>query len=120
MAYIEFWKRWRDFSGKTSRGDFWTAILTHVFLSFFLIIAVCILLVGVFGLETEKALYYIEIFWNIFGTIWLVPFCAMSVRRLRDVGYNRNNFWKLLIPGIVILSLFLSSVDESNDETKKP
>ena len=118
MAYIDFWRRWKDFSGRTGRSDYWLAILTHIFYSFVLMISASIFFVAVLHLTVEEAIRVFEIFWSIYGIIWIVPFLSMTVRRFRDAGYNRKNFWKLLVPWHGLIALF-TQLDETKDDESK-
>ena len=117
MAYINFWRRWKDFLGKTSRAEYWMALFTHVFLSFILMIAILVFLTDVVGFQPEEKPRCFEIIWSLYGISWLVPFLAMSVRRIRDAGYNKSNAWKLLIPGVLVLALILPSIDEMDHKS---
>lgn len=120
MAYIEFWKRWKDFSGKTSPGDYWAALFLHLLYTFFLfclLIVIFILQVTVFDLEPEDAHRYFEISYSIYTYICVTPYLSMTVRRLRDAGYNRKNFWKLLLPGVGLIALFTRHVVNNTEES---
>lgn len=118
MAYIDFWRRWKDFSGRTNRADYWLAILTHIFFSFVLMISASMILVAVLHLSAEEAIRFFEIFWSIYELIWLVPFVSMTVRRFRDAGYTKKNFWKLFVPWQGIVALFTQPAEIKDDESK--
>jgi len=115
MAYIDFWRRWKDFSGKTSRYEYWMALFTHILLSFILMIAILIFLAAALDLPTEEGLRWFEIMWSLYGITWIVPFLAMSVRRIRDAGFHKKNAWALLIPGIAVIALSLPTFDKQNN-----
>ena len=115
MAYIDFWRRWKDFSGKTSRSNYLLAILTHTLLSFMLLIATSILFMAAFDLSPDETLCCIRAMHVIYGLVGAVPLLAMTVRRLRDAGYNKKSLWKLLIPGVVVMALLAPHLDEIDD-----
>lgn len=86
--YLEMWKRFTDFSGRTSVPAYWWAFLCNVVVSF-----VC----GLIGLG------------SVYSIIALVPGLAMSIRRLNDTG--KHWLWILasLIPAVgwIILVVML-------------
>lgn len=99
LAYIDFWRHYADFSGKTSRRNFWMALFIHIMLSFCLDVLACIVLI-LLGFNVEEAARWVKILVGLYGLVWIVPFAAMMARRLRDAGYSCKSFFWLLIPGI--------------------
>ena len=86
--YIESWKRWCDFKGRSSRKEFW---ISHLFD----IIIICILLI--FG--------FLLVYGYVFAR--LLSFIALSIRRLHDT--NRSGWWLfiILLPiGQIILLIY--------------
>lgn len=77
-----FYKRWLDFDGRSSRSEYWYAFL-------YLIIA-------------DVILYFIGSRWlsGLFGLINIIPYIAVILRRLHDIG--KSGWWILvsLIPFI--------------------
>lgn len=116
MPYIDFWRRWKDFSGKTERFDYWFACFVHIGLSFALMIACSIVFVAVFDMTAETSLYCFKIVFTVYELISFVPILSMTVRRLRDAGYHRNTWWKLLIPGVLAIAPFLPHDPAGEDE----
>ena len=107
-AYKKFWKGYVDFTGRSTRPDFWWPILCH-FLVLVLIPCTFLLIKSVLNSETGGALsttfaglmvvYYIAI---------LLPSLAIQVRRLRDGGYHWALLFLHLVPffGRFILFIF--------------
>jgi uncharacterized membrane protein YhaH (DUF805 family) len=116
MPYIDFWRHWKDFSGKTERFDYWFACFIHICLSFALMLTCCIAFVAVFDMTAETALTYFKFVFTVYLLISSVPMLSMTVRRLRDAGYHRNNWWKLLIPGVFAIAPFLPHDPTGEDE----
>lgn len=86
-AYREFWKRSFDYKGTTSLRDYWMPVGFHMGL---LLLALEILVARDKGAPTIP-------FWIIiaFSFISLIPFVALTVRRLRDSGLS--GVWALLL-----------------------
>ena len=81
-------EKWRDFSGRAGREEFW---------SFFLFCLICEVLL--LGLDVSLDLYFpaIEsgIFSGIFSLATLAPLVAVITRRLHDVG--KSGWLQLII-----------------------
>ena len=89
--YIDMWKHYTDFSGRTSVRGYWMAILINV------IICVVLNLLAryVRGFSLLTSLYSLAVF---------IPGLAIEIRRLRDGGKHwANIFWPVLpIVGFII------------------
>ncbi len=70
--YVEGWKKWNDFAGKTSRADFWWFILVNIIVSI-----ICSLISKQLG--------------GIYTLAAFVPNLAITIRRLHDV--NKSGWW---------------------------
>lgn len=110
-AYKKFWKGYVDFEGRSTRSDYWFVYLVNVLITFayFLLQAVFGGLVAV----TESSflvvisLILLLIFFA-FGIAAILPGIAVTVRRLRDAGYNWAFIFIPLIPlvgGIIFIVL---------------
>ena len=91
-----FFSKYFDFSGRTSRKDFWLTILWLFLIG--ILIGVITALVPVLAIVT----------W-IWSLIILIPSLAMGARRLRDAGFSP---WLLLllitgIGGLILIILWL-------------
>ena len=100
-AYKKFWKGYVDFEGRSTRSDYWFVYLVNVLITFayFLLQAVFGGLVAV----TESSflavisLVLLLIFFA-YGIAAILPGIAVTVRRLRDAGYNWPYIFISLIP----------------------
>ena len=111
-AYKKFWKGYVDFEGRSTRSDYWFVYLVNVLITFayFLLQAVFGGLVAV----TESSflavisLILLLIFFA-FGIAAILPGIAVTVRRLRDAGYNWPYIFVAFIPfvGWIILIVLL-------------
>lgn len=108
-SYKKFLKNYNNFSGRTSRRDYWLVFAANLIVGFIL------------GLITGlvPALNFLAVLCSL---ALLVPSIALCVRRLHDIN---KSAWFLLfafVPfvGSLILLIFycLPSVDENNNYTK--
>ncbi|CAK8054735.1 DUF805 domain-containing protein [Eupransor demetentiae] len=100
-AYVDFWKRYFDFKGKSSRSDFWWVFLVNTVL---VIAWVAISIatkanVVFYDVTQHKAVsgvtgfaLYFDYFWVGIGFIYylasLIPNWSLSFRRYRDTNMN--------------------------------
>ncbi len=83
-AYISGWQRAFDYSGRSTRGDYWWFALAN-------------LIVGIaLGLLT-KAVSQLGAISNVYAIATIVPGLSLIVRRLRDAG----KAWPWIFIGLV-------------------
>ena len=104
-AYKKFWTHYADFSGRSSRSDYWWAFLCHMIIIVPLFIIIWVSALGsifsvaqdaAYGYEPDPSAFlagagFAVIFWFILLIYYLailVPSMAIIVRRLRDAGYH--------------------------------
>lgn len=95
QPYINMFKNYATFSGRTRRKDFWMAVLVSFLIS--LILSILTGIASFFG-----------IIQMIYSLAILIPFLAMCVRRLHDTSKSAWFLLLALIPGIgaIILLIF--------------
>ena len=121
-ATKEFFSRYTDFKGRTTRANFWWACL-GIFLITFVVGIICSLLGGT--LTATEPVDLSTYFSNIGNIIYIVyclvlvlPSIAICVRRLHDI--NKSGWWYLLnfvpcVGGIVLFIFYLMpTVKEGN------
>ena len=81
--YVDFWKNFVNFSGKTGLKDYWLTFLVNIVIS------------AILGKINPNIAY-------IFSLAILIPFLAISARRLRDAGLH-----VLLVLTFIILPILL-------------
>ena len=110
-AYKKFWKGYVDFEGRSTRSDYWFVYLVNVLITFayFLIQAVF----GGLAAATDSSflavisLILLLIFFA-YGIAACLPGIALTVRRLRDAGYNWPYIFIPLIPFVgIFIFIFL-------------
>ena len=110
-AYKKFWKGYVDFKGRSTPSDYWFAYSAHV-----LILFACYLLEAVFermAVETGSSdLFTIGVIFLLiffaYGIAACLPGIALTVRRLRDAGYNWPYIFVAFIPFVgIFIFIFL-------------
>ena len=111
-AYKKFWKGYVDFTGRSTPSDYWFAYSAHllIFFTWYLLIAVFERMeseTGSSDLFTIGVILLLIFF--AYGVATVLPGIALTVRRLRDAGYNWPYIFIPLIPfvGIFILIFLL-------------
>ncbi|MCG9783756.1 DUF805 domain-containing protein [Vibrio brasiliensis] len=85
--YLLAWTRSFDFSGCSSRQEFWVFIMVHTLVS-----------IGCIAIDIETN----TVIWldTIYSVLSLIPTLSVTVRRLHDI--NKSGYWGLvfLLPAI--------------------
>ena len=102
--YIEAFKRFADFSGRSRRSAYWYYMLFNVLA---LIVAV--------GIDS---LIGYPIVYGLYALVSLVPGLAVAVRRLHDTG--RSGWWLLisLVPLVGLILIYFLVLDSQPGENK--
>ena len=113
-AYKKFWTRYADFSGRSSRSDFWWVVLCNFLITLpFSLIAFFGFLIPLFSEIYYAGLYdyepdlsgamagaglavFIMFLLAIYELATIVPYLAITVRRLRDAGFH----WSFIFLGV--------------------
>ena len=115
-SYIDAWKRYRDFSGKSSRYQFWMAEFVHTLMQFVLVICLAFGIAIWSDLTPDGSYTAFQIIFSLYRLLFLVPGLALTVRRLRDAGYTAKSFFWLFIPVIGGIAFFARLCTKSADE----
>ena len=127
-AYKKFWKGYVDFEGRSTRSDYWFAYLANMLtvVAFYVLLAV---FGGIAGATDSSFLAVISLILLLiffaYGIAAVLPGIALTVRRLRDAGYNWPYIFIPLIPfvGIFIFIFLLcqpTKVDEPFNNFDNP
>ena len=92
-AYKNFFKNYAEFTGRSTRPDFWWVWLGNLILSIpFWIIYFYIVYLSTVMDSASEAIFMVfglvAIIYAVFYLAILVPTIALSVRRLRDAGFH--------------------------------
>ena len=110
-AYKKFWKGYVDFKGRSTPSDYWFACSAHllIFLTWYLLLAVFERMAAETGssdLFTIGVILLLIFF--AYGVAAVLPGIALTVRRLRDAGYNWPYIFIPLIPFVgIFIFIFL-------------
>ena len=104
-AYTKYWTNYFNFKGRSTRSDYWYAVLANFLIS--LILGIII------GFVPQ-----LEILNSIFSIATFIPGLAIVIRRHHDINKSGWNYLWILLPVIgwiiVLINLVKASVDENN------
>ena len=123
-AYKNFFKNYAEFTGRSTRPDFWWVWLGNLILSipFWIIYFYTVFLSAVMDSVSDSAseatfmvFGLVAIIYAVFYLAILVPTLALSVRRLRDAGFHWAFIFLRFAPmgGIALLILFAMPTKET-------
>lgn len=93
--YLQAFKRYADFSGRSRRSEYWYFVLFNFLMS---ILTLCVDFIS--GIPIFTLLYLLASF---------IPAFALIARRLHDIGKSAWWYFIVLVPvaGIIVLFVFL-------------
>ena len=110
-AYKKFWKGYVDFKGRSTPSDYWFACSAHllIFFTWYLLLAVFERMVAETGSSDLFTICVILLLiFFAYGVAAVLPGIALTVRRLRDAGYNWPYIFIPLIPFVgIFIFIFL-------------
>ena len=93
-AIIDGYKRWNDYSGRTSRSQFWWFYL-FVLITPYITLSISLLFSFIFSILDLDFLSNLSIVISFLYLINIPVFIAVGVRRMHDVG---KSGWFILVP----------------------
>ena len=115
-AIKNFFKGYVDFSGRSTRADYWWIWLANIILSIPFYMAYGAAMANPDSEAAIMTLGLIGFVYLIFGLAVLLPGLALTVRRLRDAGFHWALIFVAFIPmvgGIALLILFAMPTKET-------
>ena len=106
-AIKNFFKGYVDFSGRSTRADYWWIWLANIILSIPLYMAYGN---AIANPRTESALVAlggIAIIYMVIGLALLLPGLALTVRRLRDAGFHWALIFVAFVPFVGSIALLV-------------
>ena len=104
-AYKSFFKGYVDFTGRSTRSEYWWIWLTNMILLVPFYSAYFKVLANPRNDTALMALGGIAIIYMIFGIALFLPGLALTVRRLRDAGFHWALIFVIFIPMVGPLAL---------------
>ncbi|WP_314675767.1 DUF805 domain-containing protein [uncultured Streptococcus sp.] len=92
-AYKKYWMGYVDFTGRSSRSDYWLAVLANTIVS--IILFSIVIVVIVFDSPGSHYHLILNLLYGLVMLYWFanyIPSIALQVRRLRDAGFH----WALI------------------------
>jgi uncharacterized membrane protein YhaH (DUF805 family) len=93
-AVLDGFKRWKDYSGRTSRAQFWWFYL-FCFIAPFISGALSLIFTLIFSLLNLEILSRLSLIFTLVYILIAPVFLAVGVRRMHDVG---KSGWFILVP----------------------
>ena len=129
QAYKNFFKGYAEFTGRSTRSDFWWVWLGNFVISipFWIIYFYTVFLSTVMYSVSDSAseatfmvFGLVAIIYAVFYLAILVPTLALSVRRLRDAGFHWAFIFIALVPlvgpiALIVMLAWPSKKDEDAD-----
>ena len=123
-AYKNFFKNYAEFTGRSTRPDYWWVWLGNLILSipfwiiYFYIVYLSTVMDSVSDSASEAIFMVfglVAIIYAVFYLAILVPTLALSVRRLRDAGFHWAFIFLRFAPmgGLALLILFAMPTKET-------
>lgn len=106
-AYKNFFKGYVDFTGRSTRSEYWWIWLTNMILLVPFYSAYFKVLANPRNEAALVALGGIAIIYMIFGLALILPMLALTVRRLRDAGFHWALIFIIFIPMVGSLALLV-------------
>ncbi len=110
--YLTVLKKYAVFSGRARRKEYWMFFLFNMIFGI-----VAVILDNVFGTAIEGVGY--GLFYFLYALAVLIPWLAVSVRRLHDVGKSGWMLFIVLIPIIGAIWLLVLMATNSNPGENK-
>ena len=110
-AYAKFWKGYVDFTGRSTRSEYWLAVLANVLVCLILAFLFVLVVNLIGGATTDEGRFYlpfvilVPFFLYLLATI--IPSIAIRIRRLRDGGYHWALYFLSFVPGGSLALLIL-------------
>jgi len=112
-----FWQRAFDFSGRSSRREFWWGVFANSIIMVLLLILLVVSLTCLQEVLNPFSITMIILF-SLFCIVELIPSISLIFRRMHDIGKSGGYIWVLFIP-VVGFIWYLYLVTRPTDYYKK-
>ncbi|MCK7486985.1 MAG: DUF805 domain-containing protein [Bacillus subtilis] len=100
VEFKEMFKRWNDFSGKSNLREYWMPVLINVIVTAIL-------------QALAQASSYFNVLSGLYGLLIIVPFIAVAIRRMHDVGKSGKYLFWMFLPFIGWILVIIQLVKPS-------
>lgn len=109
-AWLKMLANFSDFKGRSSRADYWWAVVGNIIIS--IVLGLIGSLLGSFG----------SVLVTLISLVLAVPGIALTVRRLHDIGKSGWFVLIFLVPlvGVILLIVWLAKVGDEDDNQYGP
>lgn len=92
--YVEMFKRWSDFEGRSNVREYWMPVVINI-------------IVGAILTALGRMLSIFNFIDYVYGIVIIIPFLALFVRRMHDIGKSGWNILWIFLPVIGWIYLIL-------------
>ena len=139
-AYKDFWNRYLDFKGRSSRSDYWWVFLINSII-YLVLMATFLLSSGLAVALTADVDNFLPVTWMalIVLMVWaiasIIPMSSLAMRRIRDAGLSPflwfvfpadlilgelTQTWAMIISGLLAVVYFVFTLLPSKQEKVAP
>ena len=115
-SYKNFWKGYTNWSGKTSRWEYWQNIIFNIVILFLFL--VLLVIYSKFTGDTYGPAFLLLFSLPIYFILIITPYISLSVRRLRDADFHWVWIFLLLLPFAGWLAIFVLNQLPSRQEAQ--
>lgn len=116
-AYKKYWMGYFDFTGRSSRSDYWLVVLANTIVT--IILFSILIVVIVFDSPDSPYHVILTLLYLLVMTYFpasFIPSIALQVRRLRDAGYHWALIFLALIPYLGSFIIFILTLQPTKVE----
>lgn len=118
--YLNCWKRFADFQGRSRRKEYWTFTLINTAISlFFNLVSTILIETGGDSMGALTGGMVFSLLGVLFGLAVMIPSLAVVARRLHDTGRSAWNYLIVLIPLIGAILVLVWMFQDSQPGTNK-
>lgn len=119
-SWINCWKMCLNFSGRTSREDFWTFVVWNAIVWSSVLFWVELIIVGSDGwdIRPEHTINGLIVCSVVYSLLTILPVLSITARRLHDIGKSGWNVMLFFIPppiGLLVLLYWLIRAGKPSD-----
>lgn len=120
VSWVNSWKKCLDFSGRTSREEFWSFVMWNLIVWSSVLFWVELIIIGSDGwdIRPEHTINGIIVCSVVYLFLTILPLLSITARRLHDVGKSGWNVMLFFTPppiGLFVLLYWLIQTGKPSD-----